>query len=223
MAGMRLDEAMIAMRVAREFEDGMVVNLGVGIPALASSYLPPGREVILHSENGMLGFGPVVTDGTTADIFRVNANVQPVEARPGMCYFSHDESFVMVRGGHVDITVLGALQVSECGDLANYHLPGKVTGSFGGGQDLAFCAKRVIAAMTHQAKDGAPKIVRAVTLPLTAPRAVDLIVTDIAVIAVTAEGLELREVVPGWLPGEVQALTEATLRVSPSLREMELA
>jgi 3-oxoacid CoA-transferase subunit B len=223
MTADRLDEASMAIRVAREFEDGMVVNLGVGIPSLASDFLPPGREIILHSENGVLGFGPIVTVGNNANINLINANVQPIDRAPGMCFMSHDESFALIRGGHIDITVLGGMEVSERGDLANYHLPGKVTGSLGGGQDLAFCAKRVIVVMTHQTKNGGAKIRRELTLPCTAPGAVHLIVTDIAVIGVTAGGLELREVLPGWTPAEVQMLTDATLKVSPSLRPMQLA
>src|SRR5437867_118283 len=122
----RLDEATMAMRAAREFEDGMIVNLGVGMPTLASSYIPPGREIIFHSENGVLGFGPIIEDRSQADIFLVNASVQPVSRLPGMCFLSHEESFAIIRGGHIDISVLGALQVAENGDLANYQLPGKV-------------------------------------------------------------------------------------------------
>ncbi len=223
MAGDRLDELSMAMRVAREFREGMYVNLGVGIPTLASSFVPPGMEVILHSENGMLGFGPLVEDAAHADIFLINASVQPVSPRPGMCFFAHEESFAMIRGGRIDITVLGALEVAENGDLANYQLPGKVCGSFGGGQDLAFCARKVIAVMTHRTKDDRPKIVQRVTLPLTAPRAVDRVVTDIAVIDVTPAGLLLREYVPGWTPEEIQALTAAPLRIADDLQPMTLA
>lgn len=222
MAGERLDEMTMAMRAAREFQDGMVVNLGVGIPTLASNFVLPDREVIFHSENGVLGFGPVVEDLARADIYLINAGVQPVSALPGMCFVAHEESFAMIRGGHIDVTVLGALQVGENGDLANYHLPGKVAGSFGGGQDLAFCAKRVIALMTHQTKDGRPKVVRRVTLPLTAPRAVHRIITDIAVIDVTERGLVLREHAPGWTPEEIQAVTEPELTIAEDLQEITL-
>ncbi|MEE9277353.1 MAG: 3-oxoacid CoA-transferase subunit B [Dehalococcoidia bacterium] len=223
MAGERLDENIMAMRAAKEFRDGMVVNLGVGMPTLASSYVLPDQEVIFHSENGVVGFGPVIEDASQADINLINASGQPVSRAPGMCFVSHEESFVMIRGGYVDMTVLGALEVAENGDLANYHLPGKVAGSFGGGQDLAFCAKSVLAVMTHQTKDGRPKIVKQVSLPLTAPQAVDRIITDIAVMDVTDRGLELVEFAPGWTPEEIQALTEAQLIISDRLQEMTLA
>lgn len=222
MAGERLDDLTMAMRVAREFQDGMVVNLGIGIPTLSSSFVLPGREVIFHSENGVLGFGPIVEERGKADLYLINAGVQPVLPLPGMSFVSHEESFAMIRGGHIDITVLGALQVAENGDLANYHLPGKVAGSFGGGQDLAFCAKRVLVVMTHETKDGKPKVVKRVTLPLTAPRAVDRIITDIAVIDVTERGLVLREYAPGWTPEEIQARTEAELMVAEDVQVMTL-
>lgn len=222
MAGERLDELAMAMRVAKEFGSGMIVNLGVGIPTLASSFVPPDRDVIFHSENGVLGFGPIVEDRDRADPYLINASGQPVSRQPGMCFVSHEEAFAMIRGGHIDLTVLGALEVGENGDLANYHLPGKAAGSFGGGQDLAFCAKRVVVVMTHQSKGGQPKVRTRVTLPLTAPRAVDRIITDIAVIDVTPHGLMLKEVVPGWSSAEVQTLTEARLTIATDLREMTL-
>lgn len=222
MPAERLDEMTMAMRAAREFEDGMVVNLGVGIPTLASSFVAPDREVIFHSENGVLGFGAIVEDPEKASLYLVNASVQPVSPLPGMCFVAHEEAFAMIRGGHVDVTVLGALEVAENGDLANYHLPGKVTGSFGGGQDLAFCAKKVITVMTHRTKDDRPKVVRKVTLPLTAPRAVDRIITDIAVIDVTERGLLLREHAPGWTAEDIQSLTDAPLTVAEDFAEMSL-
>ena len=222
MPGERLDEQTMAMRAAREFQDGMVVNLGVGIPTLCSNFIPAGREVIFHSENGIIGFGPIVTDPNEADENLINAGVQPVRPRPGMAIVDHAESFVIIRGGHIDLTVLGALQVSERGDLANYTLPGKQVGSFGGGQDLAFCAQNVMAVMTHTTREGQQKIVKDLTSPITAPACVDLIVTDIAVIEVAPEGLVLREVIPGWTADEVQALTEPQLIISPDLKEVEL-
>src|SRR3989304_1761174 len=169
MTGERLDEQTMALRVAKEFEDGMVVNLGVGIPTLCSNFVPPEKEIIFHSENGIIGFGPIVTDPDEADENLINASVQPVRPRPGMAIVDHAESFVIIRGGHIDLTVLGALQVSERGDLANYTLPGKEVGSFGGGQDLAFCAQKVIALMTHTTREGELKIVRALSSPMTAP------------------------------------------------------
>jgi len=222
MPGERLDEQTMAMRAAKEFQDGMVVNLGVGIPTLCSNFIPAGREVIFHSENGIIGFGPIVTDPNEADENLINAGVQPVRPRPGMAIVDHAESFVIIRGGHIDLTVLGALQVSERGDLANYTLPGKQVGSFGGGQDLAFCAQNVMAVMTHTTREGQQKIVKDLTSPITAPACVDLIVTDIAVIEVAPEGLVLREVIPGWTADEVQALTEPQLIISPDLKEVEL-
>ncbi len=222
MPGERLDEQTMALRAAREFQDGMVVNLGVGIPTLCSNFVPPEKEIIFHSENGIIGFGPIVTDPDEADENMINASVQPVRRKPGMAIVDHAESFVVIRGGHIDLTVLGALQVSERGDLANYTLPGKEVGSFGGGQDLAFCAKKVVALMTHTTREGEAKVVKQLTSPVTAPGCVDLIITDIAVIGVTAQGLVLREVVPGWTVEEVQALTGPKLIVPPDLREMEL-
>jgi 3-oxoacid CoA-transferase subunit B len=222
MAGARLDDYTIALRAAKEFQDGMVVNLGVGIPTLCSTFIPPEKEVLFHSENGIIGFGEIIQDPDRADPNLINAGVQPVARRPGMVIVDHAESFAMIRGGHIDITVLGAFQVSERGDLANNTMPGKEVGSLGGGQDLAFCAKKVIVTMSHTDKDERPKIVKECTSPITAPACVDLIVTDIAVIAVTQEGLVLREVAPGWTAEEVQALTEPRLIVSPDVREMEL-
>lgn len=222
MAEERLDEQTVAMRAAREFQDGMIVNLGVGIPTLCSNFVPPDREVLFHSQNGIIGFGPIITDAEEADENLINASIQPVAPKPGMAIVEHAESFVIIRGGHIDITVLGALQVSEKGDLANYTLPGKEVGSFGGGQDLAFCAQRVIALMLHTTREGKPKIVRTCTSPITAPGCIDLIISDIAVIEVSQDGLRLREVAPNWTAAEVQALTEPHLIVAPDLKEMEL-
>ncbi|MPZ23015.1 MAG: hypothetical protein GEU28_05610 [Dehalococcoidia bacterium] len=212
----------MAMRAAIELEDGMIVNLGVGMPTLVSSFIMPQQDIIFHSENGVLGFGPIVEDKSKADAYLINATVQPVSAQPGMCFMSHDESFALIRGRFIDVTILGALQVAANGDLANYHLPGKAAGSLGGGQDLAFCSQKVIAMMKHVTKDGQPKILKKLTLPLTAPGAVDLIVTDIAVLEVTGRGLVLAEHAPGWTVQEIQKLTEARLTVSPELKEITL-
>ncbi len=222
MPGERLDEQTMALRAAKEFGDGMVVNLGVGIPTLCSNFVPAGREVVFQSENGIIGFGPIVTDPDEADENLINAGVQPVQPKPGMAIVDHVESFVMIRGGHIDLAVLGALEVSERGDLANFTVPGKQVGSFGGGQDLAFCAKKLVAVMTHTTREGGPKIVKELSSPITAPACVDLIITDIAAIEVTDRGLLLKEAVPGWTAEDIQALTEAKLRVAPDLREMEL-
>jgi 3-oxoacid CoA-transferase B subunit len=222
MPGERLDEQTMAIRAAKEFQDGMIVNLGVGMPTYCSNFVPPDREILFHSENGVLGFGPIIDNPDEADINLINAGAQPVSPKPGMVFMDHAESLCIIRGGHIDITVLGVIQVSEKGDLANYTIPGKQIGSLGGGQDLAFCAKKVIALMTISTKEGEPKIVKECTSPITAPACVAQIITDVGVIDVTPEGLVLREIVPGWTPEEVQALTPARLIVPPDLKEMTL-
>lgn len=219
----RLSRELMAMRIARELFDGAVVNLGIGIPTLVSSFIPEGIEVVYHTENGALGFGPVVTAEEfedKADIDLVNASGQYVTPRPGMCFFHHADSFLMIRGGHIDITVLGVIEVSERGDLANWMFPGRGVGNIGGGMDLAFNAKRVICATEHTTKDGKPKIVKQCSVPLTAPQCVNLIVTDIVVIEVTEEGLLLKEIAPGWTVEEVQAVTEPKLTVAEDLMEI---
>lgn len=221
----RLSREAIAMRIAKELFDGAVVNLGIGIPTLVSSFVPEGMTVIYHTENGALGFGPVVTAEEMkdkADIDLVNASGQYVTPLPGMCFFHHADSFAMIRGGHIDITVLGVLEVSEKGDLANWMFPGRGVGNIGGGMDLAFNARKVIVATEHTTKDGKPKIVKTCSVPLTAPECVDLIVTDVAVIEVKDRCLVLKELAPGWSVDEVQALTEPALRVPPDLKEIEL-
>jgi len=221
----RLSRELIAMRVAKEFFDGAVVNLGIGIPTLVAGFVPEGIDVIFHTENGALGFGPIVTPDEfkeKADIDLTNAGGQYVTPLPGMCFFHHADSFLMVRGGHVDIAVLGVLEVSEKGDLANWMFPGRGVGNIGGGMDLAFNAKRVICATEHTTKDGKPKIVKKCSIPLTAPECVDLIVTDIGVIEVTKKGLVLKEVASGWTPDEIQAVTEPKLIVAPDLKEVSL-
>lgn len=216
-----LDSQTIALRAVREFRDGMIINLGVGLPTLCSNLVPPEKEILFHSENGVLGFGPIETDRERADVHLINAGAQPVTYRPGMALFDQAESFAMIRGGHVDLTVLGALEVSQRGDLANYHLPGKPLGSLGGGQDLAFFARRVVVLMNHTWQ-GKPRIVERTTLPVTAHGCVDLIITDLAVMEVTEGHLVLTEVAPGWTPEEVQVRTGAPLTVSPDVKEMEL-
>lgn len=217
----RLDRQIMALRVAKEFQDGDYVNLGIGIPSLACNFVPAGREVLFHSENGVLGFGEATLPGE-GDLDLVNASGQTVLRQPGMCFFGHDESFVIVRGGHLDISVMGAYQVSEKGDLANYMVPERQVGTIGGAMDLAFGANRLIIAMNHTTKTGEPRIVKKCSYKLTAPACVDLIVTDIAVIEVTDNGLVLKEVAPGWTPEEVQSLTEPRLIVDPDCREIEL-
>ncbi len=219
---MRIDEQTMALRVAREFNDGDVVNLGIGVPTLASNFIPGDREVIFHSENGVLGYGMICTAGE-GDPNLVNAGGQPVEVQPGMAIVDHAESFAVVRGGWLDYTVLGGLQVSEKGDLANWLVPRKKVGTIGGAMDLALGAKNVIVVMPHNTKDGGHKIVKECSYPLTGLRCVNLVVTDIAVIEVTEDGLVLKEVAPGWTAEEVQALTEPKLIIAPDLHDIELA
>lgn len=222
MTAARLDEAVMALVVARDFPDGAVVNLGIGLPLQCADAIPPGREVLLHSEHGLLGFGPVARDRGSVDPLVSQVGNQPVEARPGMVFMSHDESFALVRGGHIDITVLGALQVDVEGNLANAQLPGKVAGNLGGGPDLAVRARRCVVLMHHTTPDGVPKLVERCTLALTAPRCVDRVVTDVAVIDVVDGAFVLRELAPGWTPGGVQAMTAAPLTIAPDLREITL-
>lgn len=219
----RMDEQTMALRVAREFQDGMVVNLGVGIGTQCINYVPEGREVLFQVENGALGIGPIVSSPDEADIDLIIPGGQPISRMKGMSFFSHDESFAMIRGKHIDISVLGAMQVSEKGDLANWALPGRGgIGNIGGAMDLAFGAKRVIAIMKHTTRDGKPRIVRKCTLPLTAPECVRLIVTDVAVIEVTNQGLVLKEAASDWTAEEIQALTEPKLIIASDLKEVEL-
>jgi len=216
-----LDEQTQALRVAKEFQDGMIVNLGIGTPTLCSNFIPAGRELLFHAENGALGYGEVYPVGE-GDPNLINASGQPVKAQPGMSCFEHAESFAIIRGGFIDISVMGAVQVSEEGDMSNWFIPKKQMGTIGGAMDLAFCAKRLIVTMSHVAKDGSYKIVKECNYPITAPRCVDLIVTDVAVIEVTERGLVLKEVAPGWTPDEVQGLTEPKLIITPDLHEIEL-
>lgn len=222
MTQMGLTREQIARRVARELQDDMIVNLGIGIPTLVSDYTPDGVTVIFQAENGILGYGPIAADESNIDWDRINASGQPVTLLPGACFFHSADSFTMIRGGHVDLVVLGGLQVSEKGDLANWMVPSRGMGSIGGAMDLAVGAKRVIVAMEHATKTGEPRIVKECSYPLTGAGVVDLIVTNLAVIQVTPAGLLVGELAPGVTFDYVQSLTEPLLIRSADLREMEL-
>src|SRR5687767_8373429 len=218
---MALTKEQIAQRIARELQDGYYVNLGIGIPTLVANYIPKGMDVVLQSENGLLGMGPFPTeDWVDADL--INAGKQTITTLPGSSIFSSADSFGMIRGEHVDLTILGAMEVSEEGDIANWKIPGKMVKGMGGAMDLVASAKNIIVAMQHTARDGSSKLLKECTLPITGLKCVKKIVSDLAVIEVTDKGFKLLERAPGVTVEEIQKATEGTLIIEGEIPEIQL-
>lgn len=218
----RLERQAMCNRLAMEFQDEWIINLGVGMPTLCSNYVDPRKQVIFHSENGVIGYGPLAAP-EQVNPYLVNAGGQHVTAGPGLAIVHHADSFALIRKGMVDVTVMGAYEVAENGDFANWRIPSRKGGGIGGAMDLAACAKRVFIALEHTTREGTPRLLKRCTLPITAPGVVTLVVTDLGLFAVTPQGFELREYAPGWTPEEIQALTEARLRLADDLQEFRSA
>ncbi len=217
----KLERQSMCDRLAMEFQDGWIVNLGVGMPTLCSNYVDPSKDIIFHSENGVIGYGSLASH-EEKDKHLVNAGGQNVTAMPWMAIVHHADSFALIRRGMIDVTVMGAYEVSENGDFANWRIPTRKGGGIGGAMDLAACAKRVFIAMEHTTRDGKPRMLQRCRLPITAPGRVKLVATDIGLFEITPEGFTLREYAPGWTPEEIQNLTEAKLVVAKDFKEFRV-
>ena len=217
----KLSRQQMCDRLAMEFQDEWIVNLGVGMPTLCSNYVDPAKDIIFHSENGVIGFGPLAPEGQE-DRHLVNASSQHVTVRPGMAIVHHADSFGLIRSGMVDVTVMGAYEVAENGDFANWRIPNRKGGGIGGAMDLAACAKRVFIAMEHVTREGEPRLLERCKLPITAPGVVTLVATDLGLFEVTPQGFQLRENAPGWSAKEIQAQTASKLIVADDLRDLRM-
>ncbi len=213
----KLERQAMCDRLAMEFQDEWIVNLGVGMPTLCSNYVDPEKDIIYHSENGVIGFGPLAPEGEE-DRHLINASSQHVTVRPGMAIVHHADSFALIRSGMVDVTVMGAYEVAENGDFANWRIPSRKGGGIGGAMDLAACAKRVFIAMEHVTREGEPRLLKRCKLPITAPGVVTLVATDLGLFEATSEGFKLLEYAPGWSPEDIQEHTDAELIIPDDLK-----